>query len=456
MPHEMLSRSRTLSRVAALSLIAGAVAGCSDSGRRFEISNPFASGRAQSQETTGSVAHHAAPATKVQAQPLPAPSRPQTVAASSGGVAQGGQSSGQASGGQGLAAYRPEHGEVTGSVAPRRVQPAAPAGRWTWEGGTPITVGAGETAEVIGRKYGVPTAAILQANHLTDPSQVKPGQRLVIPRYVTASAPPQPAAPAVAPAARTQMPPRPVAPVQASAPAKVSEVTHIVQPGESLMGIARHYKVPLKVLAKANKIEPYTKVAMGDRLVIPSAHAPAAQQTTAPRAEAPRTVTPPQTVASVPPQTTQSAQVATVEMPAHHEGAVKNAEPAGAIPSFRWPVRGRVISAFGSKSNGTQNDGINLAVPEGTPVKAAEDGVVAYAGNELKGYGNLVLVRHANGFVSAYANTSEIMVKRGDSVKRGQTIARAGQSGNVTSPQLHFEIRKGSVPVDPARYLGGA
>jgi murein DD-endopeptidase MepM/ murein hydrolase activator NlpD len=115
-----------------------------------------------------------------------------------------------------------------------------------------------------------------------------------------------------------------------------------------------------------------------------------------------------------------------------------------------------VIAGFGSKPNGTQNDGINLAVPEGTPIKAADDGVVAYAGNELKGYGNLVLIRHSNGFVSAYAHASELMVKRGDTIKRGQVIAHAGQTGSVTSPQLHFEIRKGSTPVDPAQYLGGA
>ena len=112
--------------------------------------------------------------------------------------------------------------------------------------------------------------------------------------------------------------------------------------------------------------------------------------------------------------------------------------------------------AFGPKPNGQQNDGINLAVPEGTPVKAAEDGVVAYAGNELKGYGNLVLVRHANGFVTAYAHASEIMVKRDEPVKRGQVIAKSGQTGNVTAPQLHFEIRKGSTPVDPMQYLDKA
>ena len=119
-------------------------------------------------------------------------------------------------------------------------------------------------------------------------------------------------------------------------------------------------------------------------------------------------------------------------------------------------MRGRVISGFGPLTNGQQNDGINLSVPEGTKVLAADDGVVAYSGNELKGYGNLVLVRHSNGYVTAYAHASELMVKRGDTVKRGQVIAKSGQTGNVTAPQLHFEIRKGSAPVDPTQYLPGA
>ena len=138
------------------------------------------------------------------------------------------------------------------------------------------------------------------------------------------------------------------------------------------------------------------------------------------------------------------------------ETPVKASEATGALPTFRWPVRGKVITAYGAKANGKSNDGINLAVPEGTPVKAAEDGVVAYSGNELKGYGNLVLVRHANGYVTAYAHASELLVKRGDTIKRGQVIAKSGQSGEVQSPQLHFEIRKGSSPVDPLQFLNGA
>ncbi len=122
-------------------------------------------------------------------------------------------------------------------------------------------------------------------------------------------------------------------------------------------------------------------------------------------------------------------------------------------PEFRWPARGRIIAGFKGGTGG--NDGINIAVPEGTQVKAAEGGVVAYAGSELKGYGNLVLIRHPNGYVTAYANNGEIDVKRGETVKRGEVIAKSGQSGNVSSPQLHFEVRKGSTPVDPTGMLAG-
>jgi murein DD-endopeptidase MepM/ murein hydrolase activator NlpD len=120
---------------------------------------------------------------------------------------------------------------------------------------------------------------------------------------------------------------------------------------------------------------------------------------------------------------------------------------------FRWPARGRVIAAFGKRPDGTHNDGVNIAVPQGTEIHAAESGRVAYAGNELKGYGNLVLVRHANNWVSAYAHNEEILVKRGDKVRRGQVIAKAGATGTVSQPEVHFELRKGSRPVDPTKFM---
>jgi len=150
-------------------------------------------------------------------------------------------------------------------------------------------------------------------------------------------------------------------------------------------------------------------------------------------------------------------QVAATEEPVAEEKSVAEAPaPASGQLNMRWPLKGKVISQFGPKDNGLKNEGINIAVPEGTSIRAAEGGVVAYAGNELKGYGNLVLIRHAGGYVTAYAHAKEILVKRGDSVKRGDVIAKAGQTGAVSSPQLHFEVRKGATALDPMKHLSSA
>ncbi len=426
------SRPRAWPRVAVLALVGVAVAGCENSAR-FD-SNPFASNRAPRPEYTGSVAQRPVHRS-VQSQPLPAPSRPATVAANGGGVAYGDR---------GFGAYRPgtHAADVTGSVPARHAAPK-PAGHWTWDGGRPVTVGRGDTLEGIAHANGVPAFAILEANGMKRGTPLRPGQRLVIPRYVSDVAARERAAPPAY--AREHAPP----PAYARAAANV----HVVAPGESLIGIARRSGVSLTALAHANNMSPYTKVKVGDRITVPGSHRLSARRAPAPRLAEPRSVPAAhERVASIPPQ---HARIAKAEVP-ETKSVTKQAEAAGAIPSFRWPVRGRIIAAFGSHANGTQNDGINLAVPEGTPIKAAEDGTVAYAGNELKGYGNLVLIRHADGYVSAYANASRLLVKRGDPVKRGQVIARAGQTGNVTSPQLHFEIRKGSTPVDPRKYLSGA
>jgi len=168
----------------------------------------------------------------------------------------------------------------------------------------------------------------------------------------------------------------------------------------------------------------------------------------------------PQRVAAVAPQPMKPAatapqSVAPAPAPApvpQAKAPVAEPEQTASLPvgNFRWPARGRVIAGFGANGG---NEGINIALPEGTPVKAAEAGTVTYAGSEVKGYGNLVLIRHDNGYVSAYAHNASLNVKRGEQVKRGQVIATAGQTGNVTSPQLHFEIRKGATPVDPIKHL---
>jgi murein DD-endopeptidase MepM/ murein hydrolase activator NlpD len=430
---------RLCSRAAFVGAVAAGFAGCSADSNRFGNPNasPYASHASAPAEYTGTV--QAAPVSQVSAQPLPPPpnaSRPATVA--SAGVSGGGPGMGP-----GMGSYNPASAPA---VAPPPAAPphaslppppahdvtgSVPAQSWSRNGGTAIVVGQGESLDSLARKYGVPPSAILQANNLTGPAAIQPGQRIVIPRYnlaaaAPASAPPQPARPSVAPAG----------------PAPAANV-HVVAPGETLMSIARRYKKSLARIAAANNIPPQTHVKIGDRIIIPGRAIAALQPAAPPPALAAPKVQAPahaQAPAAPPPvaaaETTSSARVVS-------PGAQATAE----APSFRWPVRGRVISGF------PQSDGLDLAVPEGTAVHAAEDGVVAYAGNELKGYGNLILIRHANGFVTAYAHASELMVKRNDTVKRGQIIAKSGQSGNVTSPQLHFEIRKGSSPVDPAQYL---
>jgi murein DD-endopeptidase MepM/ murein hydrolase activator NlpD len=253
-------------------------------------------------------------------------------------------------------------------------------------------------------------------------------------------------------------------------PPAAGNVVHVIAPGETLMKLTRQYGKSLAEIAKANNLPPHTMVRVGDRIIIPGTHASktAAQAQARTQVAAPKPVAPapqpqqaqqkpaappaPKLAAAAPPASADTARMVTPAAQ-HPEPEKLKRDVSAPIPTFRWPVRGRVITAFGPRPSGQQNDGINVAVPEGTPIKAAEDGVVAYAGNELKTYGNLVLVRHSNGYVTAYAHASEILVKRDDPVKRGQVIAKAGQTGSVSAPQLHFEIRKGSTPVDPVPFL---
>jgi len=225
---------------------------------------------------------------------------------------------------------------------------------------------------------------------------------------------------------------------------------HVVQRGETLFEISRRYGVDSYALAQANGIAPPYSVAPGQELRVPTAPSAAVA------------------VATIPPPATPSPEV--FETPAPQPAppaplpprAIQIVPPPSVISTpppraerFAWPLQGQLLSSFGPKPGGLHNDGINIAARKGEPVRAAENGIVAYAGNELKGFGNLVLLRHADGWVTAYAHNDRIGVTRGVTVRRGQIIAHAGQSGSVTSPQLHFEIRQSNHPVDPVRYLAG-
>jgi len=454
--------SRRAPQAAVLALISFAFAGCSaDTSTRFSqaVSNPFN----YQPESTGSVPA-AAPTPQVERHEL----RPQPYASSASGAPPAvaapqsypSANAGVSGGGRGVASYTPPAPinsyappaqprlETTASVPPRSVA-ATPR-----PAHIKIIVGTSDTLEVLAHRYHVTPAAILAANGYKGPRTLSPGQSLLIPHPAAAGVAAE-APPAAVPVAAVAPAVKPVA--AASAPAVA--MVHVVNHGDTLHSIAHRYHVSVAELVRANNLEASAKLKLGSRLNVPAkvaAAAPAAAAA-APQPVAAAPVAAPKMASAAASQ--QSARLAQAN-PAAEDGVpdstVKAAEATGALPTFRWPVRGKVIAGYGAKTNGKSNDGINLAVPEGTPVKAAEDGVVAYAGNELKGYGNLVLVRHANGYVTAYAHASELLVKRGDTVKRGQVIAKSGQSGEVASPQLHFEIRKGSTPVDPLQFLNGA
>src|ERR1041385_851487 len=437
--------SRRTPQVAVLALMSVGFAGCSaDMQTRLSqnsLSSPFSS----QPETTASVA---APTPQVEQRELQPTARPQYQSSALPPPVAAPQSypaGGVSGGGRGVASYSPPAHkpiETTGTV-PRSVA----AKGWSQGGGTTIIVGTSDTMEGLSHRYGVSTADILKANSYKGPRALQPGQQLIIP----------PRAVAAAPAAAA---PKPVAAAPVAAPPSV----HVVNRGDTLLSIAHRNHVPVAELAKANGIDSKAKLKLGQKITVPgakSAAAPAAAQP-AVAAGQPAAVAAPATkvaAATAEPASKEKARLAqatTTPEAAVTEAPVKTAEATGALPTFRWPVRGRVVTGYGAKTNGKSNDGINVAVPEGTPVKAAEDGVVAYSGNELKGYGNLILVRHSNGYVTAYAHASELLVKRGETIKRGQIIAKSGQSGEVGSPQLHFEIRKGTSPVDPLQFLNGA
>jgi len=313
--------------------------------------------------------------------------------------------------------------------------------------GPRVKVQRGDTLSSLSQRYGVPMDEIQSANNLAD-ARLRDGQELIMPGAKIAASPP--------PATRV---------AAASPAARPGETVYAVQAGDTPHGIAEKLGTDEKAILVRNDVRADT-LQIGQKLIIPSgsaapivAEAPAASsgvrkvKTTtiaapgaAPASDSTQSTAKASPGKASPEVTGESPQrvVSTTQLP--------NPDPMSGA-SFRWPVKGRIVSGFGTKPDGGHNDGINISVPQGTSVKASENGVVAYAGSELKGYGNLVLVRHANNWVSAYANNEELLVARGDKVRRGQVIAKAGATGSVSQPQVHFELRKGSRPVDPTKYM---
>lgn len=383
-------------------------------------------------------------------------------------------------------------------------QPADPArqlpeevGGWSRAAGTQITVKDGETVYNLSRRYGVPPKVLMELNGLSEANGLKSGQKVVIPTYVYSRKAPVSAPdsdPNVAdakssrgtkydvPADKVPVPSRAptdnvavlpqaprvkegttaaTTPTEAAASTAKAEPqkaaagrgTYTVQSGDTLSAIARKTGVPVTEIKTANGMKDgYLRI--GQTLTIPQGGQVVAAKPASVDTKAVTGATPPAAnkvgdapvTAYTPPRQTNSV----IE---DAEKVEASAPDATGIGRMRWPVRGRVITAFGGKSSGKPNDGIDIAVPEGTPVKAAENGVVIYAGDGLKEFGNTVLVRHEDGLVTVYGHASELKVARGEKVKRGQEIARSGMSGSTDMPKLHFEVRKNSAPVDPTTFL---
>jgi murein DD-endopeptidase MepM/ murein hydrolase activator NlpD len=424
-------------------LIAATVSagGCSADVTRFDFP-AFALNNNGPAPATGSLAPPPQPVARSYQRFDESPSAPPPAREASGGS---GTSSPYAGAGEELAPVRDQPKVAVAATADRFTARHIDRVKSRYQSGETIEVQPGDTIFVLSRRHGVSIDSIIELNGLKNGSSLRPGQRIMLPagaRNVHA------AAPARAPAAAEPEAPAPV--VSAALPGGW-DGQHTMKAGDSLYAVARRYKVSLAELQRINAITEPNKVRIGTVLRVPGQGQPSAPgYASGTYAGPPARSRPVNAPAEAEAQPLPERRVAALG------GRASDAAPAeSASGKFRWPVRGRIISGFGKRPDGTHNDGVNLAVPQGTEIHAVEGGKVAYAGNELKGYGNLVLVRHDNGWVSAYAHAEQLLVKRDDIVRRGQVIARAGRTGTVDQPQLHFELRHGAKPVDPLPHLEG-
>ncbi|MGD9638772.1 MAG: peptidoglycan DD-metalloendopeptidase family protein [Alphaproteobacteria bacterium] len=262
-----------------------------------------------------------------------------------------------------------------------------------------VSIKKGDTVYGIARSNNVPVRTLIEYNKLTPPYTLKVGQKL-------------------------KLPPAPF---------------HIVQKGDTLYSISRRYNVELASLARTNKIKSPYNIYEGQKLILPGSIETAEADKTPKAVNTSSNSTNQKTTKTAKKRKTNKTNIPTPD--------------ARSSSKFAWPVKGKIITKYGPMGKGRHNDGINIAASKGSSVLAAENGVVAYSGSQLKGFGNLLLLKHANGYMTAYAHNDSILVKRGDKIKKGDKIATVGATGNVSSPQLHFEIRKGTKALDPAQYL---
>lgn len=272
------------------------------------------------------------------------------------------------------------------------------------------TVVHGDTLWSVSNSYVIPMRDIAVYNNMRAPFKLTTGQRIKLP-------PPQ---------------------------------EYRVREGDSLYKVARIFDVPQSDIARLNNLSTPYRIYPGDTLKLPSVTEKttfSAEAIAAPPTEAP------QKTALVKPKQKPKTEATKKKVQKLKKSKITTKTPARAGSKFKMPVKGKVISSYGPKKGGLHNDGINIAAPRGTTVSAAENGVVVYAGSELKGYGNLVLVRHEDRWMTAYAHLDKITATRGQVITKGKKLGTVGSTGSVSSPQLHFEIRRGKEAINPKRYL---
>ena len=290
---------------------------------------------------------------------------------------------------------------------------------------TEITVAPGDTLYSVAKKYGTSVDELAKKNNLTEPYNLSVGQKLV-----------------VATVADRQTNKIIVEQQKTTTRVGLQEIT--VAPGDTLYSLSRRYSVPVNDLAVMNNLTAPFTLSVGQRLKVPDLESAPIRTATG---------TPVTTSSGA----TQSGDVKTAAQPKEKISS----DPTQKLPKltarssskFSWPVQGKVLSHYGAKSGGLFNDGINIAAARGTAVKAAENGVIAYAGNEVKGMGNLIIIQHSGGWMTVYAHMDSMSVRRGAKVSVGQKIGTVGETGKVDQPQLHFEIRKGTKAYNPSSYL---
>ena len=373
---------------------------------------------------------------------------------------------------------------------------------------TEITIARGDTLYAIGAKYGMKVDEIAKLNDLSEPYNLSVGQKLRVRASREQVVTEIPKIPDVKPVVKDTAKPLDVKSAVKETPKQVVKepakptpaprmtTTRVdsrdvrVEPGDTLYSLSRNYSVPVNDLAVMNNLSAPFALYAGQVIKVPNlADAPVKTQSKTDTVATPKTSESKAKVESVKsatktdtketkPKQTESKKATKPAEPKKTESAKKPNEPTKKQPEtnksadkkstsvkklpaiaarssskFSWPVRGKVLSNYGSKSNGLFNDGINIGANRGTSVVAAENGVVAYAGNEVKGMGNLVIIQHSDGWMTVYAHMDSLAVRRGARVGVGQKIGTVGQSGKVDKPQLHFEIRRGTRAYNPIQYL---